>query len=178
MTDKSLWIRTGDLLFRWRNLIFPLLVAGLCLSATPASSYLGSADLVHIKDLLAVMLVVAGLLLRALTIGLDYICRGGRNRQVFAERLVTGGLFQVCRNPLYVGNVLIYSGIFALHGHPWVVVAGLGLYVANYAAIIAAEEYFLAGRFGDAYRRYCAATPRWLPDWSRSPCCACMPKAP
>src|SRR3546814_20757943 len=68
--------------------------------------------------------------------------------------LVTGGIFGVCRNPLYLGNMLIYAGVFLMHGHPLVVALGIISYFLIYQSIIAAEEFFLRGKFGQAYADY------------------------
>ena len=45
-----------------------------------------------------------------LTIGYEYIVRGGRQGKVYAEDLVQGGVFAHSRNPLYLGNLLIIVG--------------------------------------------------------------------
>src|SRR5678815_5444661 len=68
---------------------------------------------VHYREmaLAGLLIALSGQVLRAVTIGLEYIIRGGRNRQVYAEKLVTGGMFAHCRNPLYVGNFLVLVGL-------------------------------------------------------------------
>jgi len=82
---------------------------------------------VALTDAASCFVMTAGLLMVALgqtfritTIGLDYIVRGGRNRRIYAEDLVTGGLFSHCRNPLYVGNILIAIGYLFVAGN-WAV---------------------------------------------------------
>ena len=70
-------------------------------------------------------------------------------------------MFGVCRNPLYVGNMLVYSGLFLFHGNPLVVVVGCLVFAFIYQSIIYAEEEFLADKFGQGYRDYCRNVPRW-----------------
>jgi hypothetical protein len=109
--------------------------------------------------------VVSGLgqLVRGTTIGFKYIIRGGKDRRVYAEDLVTEGLYSHCRNPMYVGNVLIFSGI-AIACNTWTtVLIAIPFGVFIYVAIIAAEENFLRGKFGAAFDAYCRDVPRWLP---------------
>jgi hypothetical protein len=60
--------------------------------------------------------------------------------------------------------VLILSGLFLVHGNPWVVGLGIGFFVFAYIAITLAEEAFLAGRFGAAYEEYRRRVPRFLPN--------------
>ena len=39
--------------------------------------------------------------------------------------------------------------------------------LALYLQAIGAEERFLADRYGEQFRRYCASVPRLLPSWRR-----------
>ncbi len=157
----------GDFIFRHRDWLFPVLVLGLFACATPTDKSLPEAGLARAVDFLAVLICVAGVLVRCLVIGFEHVRRAGSDRRIHADALKTGGMFRLCRNPLYVGNVLIASGIFLKHGNPFVAVAGIGLYVAIYRSIVAAEERYLVGRFGSAYADYCADVPRWVPRLSR-----------
>lgn len=161
MPPKSFTVRIGDFLFKYRNRLFPFILAGLFLSFKPADTYIGNHAWVELKDWVAIAITTSGLLLRAAVIGFAYIKRGGLRKQVYAETLVTEGFFGVCRNPLYVGNMLIYSGVFLMHGNPAVMVLGTLSYFFIYQCIIAAEEYFLHGKFGEAYTHYCHDVPRW-----------------
>jgi protein-S-isoprenylcysteine O-methyltransferase Ste14 len=157
-------IRIGDFFFKHRNIVFPLLLLPLFVLFKPepvaqAVFSLGS------KEILALVMVFSGLGFRMATIGWAYIKRGGLNKEVYANTLVTKGFFGLCRNPLYVGNMLIYSGLFLFHGNPIVIILGTGLYWFIYESIIAAEEYFLKEKFGPDYDAYCQAVPRWIPDF-------------
>jgi len=147
--------------------VFPLVMLGLFVSFTPPAEYLGRRWLEAVKDIMAAALVASGLAFRFATIGWAYIKRGGLNKKVYANSLVTGGYFSLCRNPLYLGNMMIYSGVVIFHGHPAVIILGISFYYLFYKSIIDAEEYFLTQKFGDEYREYCAGVGRWLPDFSR-----------
>lgn len=167
MQTKNTLVKIGDFFFKTRNYIFPVILVALFLSFPPPADYFGFHWLEDAKDVVSALLVFAGLGLRSATIGWVYIKRGGLNKQVYADTLVTSGYFGMSRNPLYVGNMLIYSGIFMFHGHPAVIVMGIALYWFIYEAIIAAEEYFLREKFGKEYEAYCKSVPRWLPDCSK-----------
>lgn len=155
MPPKSSFIRIGDFFFKYRNAVFPLMWCVLFVAFKPAPAF--SSSLVT----LACVLVALGLLVRGAVIGFAYIKRGGLNKEVYADTLVTEGFFTTCRNPLYVGNMLIYVGVFLMHGNPIVIIAGtLGSFFV-YQSIIAAEEYFLRNKFGESYEAYCRDVPRW-----------------
>lgn len=150
-------VTIGNFLFRTRNALFPLLYLTLFLGQQRVSEA-------------AVAMLVAGAAIallgqatRILTVGLDYIVRGGRQRKVYADSLVQTGLFAHCRNPLYLGNLLMIIGFGVAANNPWYLGIAMPLFFFGYACIIAAEEHYLLGRFGESYRHYCARTPRLLP---------------
>jgi chorismate mutase len=93
---------------------------------------------------------------------LDYVKRGGKKKQIYADRLVTGGVYAHCRNPMYVGNMLVALGMLALVGQPWTLAIGGAFFLFAYVTIVRGEENYLLKRFGDEYRDYCARAPRWL----------------
>lgn len=167
MERKRAFVRFGDFLFKWRNQLFPVVVLALFLGFRPAITLLGSALLDAIRDGLGLGLVIAGLALRFATIGWAYIKRGGHQKRVHADTLVGEGYFALSRNPLYVGNMAVYAGLFVMHGNPWAMVLGIGGFYLFYRAIIAAEEHFLSGKFGADYAAYCRDVPRWWPDFPR-----------
>lgn len=158
---KILMLAFGTFFFKYRNQAFPLIIVALFVAVPPTTAILGSAALEQWKDIVALIIVLAGLVLRATVIGYAYIKRGGLNKRVYAKDLVTEGMFGVCRNPLYVGNMLIYAGLFLFHGNPVVVVVGCLLFGFIYQCIVYAEEEFLANKFGEAYSAYCRDVPRW-----------------
>jgi protein-S-isoprenylcysteine O-methyltransferase Ste14 len=159
----DLAIRIGNFFFRYRNGAFPIVVVALYALVAPPRDLFGSETLEHVKDLLALGIAMLGLGVRASVIGYAYIKRGGRGKRVYAADLVTDGIFGLCRNPLYVGNLLICLGTFLMHGSPVVLILGTAFYVIVYQCIVLAEEAYLAAKFGDAYRAYCRDVPRWIP---------------
>jgi len=108
-------------------------------------------------------IALLGQLVRMLTIGMAYIVRGGRNRRIFAEGLVTDGLFSHCRNPMYVGNILLVIGMSILSNSLFAVLVMIPLFLFIYQAITLAEENFLRNKFGSGFDDYCTQVNRWLP---------------
>jgi protein-S-isoprenylcysteine O-methyltransferase Ste14 len=154
----------GRFFFRYRNAIFPLVLAALFVGFRPVYPY-GSERLDGWLDLLGIAVALAGQGLRAAVIGYAYIKRGGKHKQVYANRLVTEGFFALSRNPLYLGNLLILLGLFVLHNNPWVYLLGMAFFLFAYRSIVAAEESYLGERFGEQYVDYCHRVNRWLPDF-------------
>lgn len=150
----------GDFLFRYRTVVFP---AFLPVALLPAPALF---DQPLVAAVLGFVIAALGETVRATTIGLQYIVRGGRDRRVYAKDLVTGGIYAHTRNPMYVGNMLILAGL-ALASNSWLCV---GVLIPAYAfvclAIVTAEERYLRGRFGADFDAYCRDVPRWLPRLS------------
>lgn len=79
-----------------------------------------------------------------------------------STRIVTSGIFQQSRNPIYLGMVLLCTGVAFLVDSFWL----LGL-VPLFAAIlqkgvIEPEEAYLERNFGEEYLRYKARVRRWI----------------
>ena len=165
--EKSLAVRIGDWFFWSRNVTFPAMLLVMFALFKPANTQFGSHNAEIAMDIFAALVVLSGLTLRFATIGWAYIDRGGRKKKVYASKLVSEGYFALSRNPLYLGNMLIYSGVLLWHGSLPVILIGIPLFYAIYSAIIAAEEHFLTRTFGDEYRAYVARVPRWIPDLRR-----------
>lgn len=79
-----------------------------------------------------------------------------------ASSLVTGGIYRITRNPMYVGLLLVLVGWAVFLGSLW---AGLGplafvAYITRFQ--IKPEERALRLLFGDEFARYTARVRRWL----------------
>jgi protein-S-isoprenylcysteine O-methyltransferase Ste14 len=157
-------VRLGNFLFKMRNALFPIVLV-LLVALTRPGAHLDSG-LDNALDALGFMVACAGQALRIAVIGYRYIIRGGRDRKVYADGLVTAGCFALSRNPLYLGNLLILTGVFLIWNNPWVYIVGLPVFLLAYRAIVAAEEDYLGRQFGAAYAAYVRATPRWWPRLS------------
>jgi protein-S-isoprenylcysteine O-methyltransferase Ste14 len=121
-------------------------------------------DNYSIAFFLGLIITLMGQSIRMLTIGLVYIIRGGKDRKVYAEELVTTGIFNHSRNPMYVGNVTMLLGMGILANSLFFLLILFPFFVFVYQAIIKAEENFLHQKFGAGYEKYMQNVPRWLPN--------------
>jgi len=152
----------GQLLFRFRGWVFPVIVV-LALVVSRPRHLLGDSVLDGWMDALGVCVAISGLLVRAVTIGYEYIVRGGRNRRVYADDLVQGGIYALTRNPMYLGNGLLILGCALILNAPGFYLVALPLMLLAYASIIAAEEAYLRQKFGAQFDDYCRRVNRILP---------------
>ena len=86
-----------------------------------------------------------------------------RRRSRNVERLVTYGVFAWLRNPLYVGNLLIWTGFVIGSGVTWFLPVAIVLFAIEYTLIVRYEEGVLESIFGTEYAAYKQRTPRWVP---------------
>ena len=77
--------------------------------------------------------------------------------------LVSTGPFRWVRNPLYIGNLLLWIGFTVSARLLWWLPLIVALLAFEYQAIVRWEEGLLESQLGDAYREYAARVPRWLP---------------
>jgi protein-S-isoprenylcysteine O-methyltransferase Ste14 len=149
--------KAGHFLFRTRNALFPAAFAATLALFPPPGERMG-------RMAAGLALVALGQGLRVVTIGFRYVKRGGKEGRIYADGLVTGGVFAHCRNPMYVGNLLVVLGLLGAAGNPMGIAVGGAFFLLAYVAIVLAEETYLLGRFGDEYRAYCARVPRFVPN--------------
>jgi protein-S-isoprenylcysteine O-methyltransferase Ste14 len=135
-----------------------LIVAVLLLVLFTAPPAVDAGWLVELLEMLGFALLAAATLWR---IWCHLFIAGTKNGE-----LAMSGPYSVVRNPLYLGNLLGVIGFGFAVEQP-LLAAFLGLvFVLFYPAVVAKEESQLARIFGERYSAYCAAVPRWIPDWS------------
>lgn len=157
-------VQIGNFFFRHRNWIFIFFYAALFIPSWPLFSPAALGPSYYIWPVAAGLFITClGQLIRGLTIGLAYIIRGGKDGKPYAEGLVTEGIFRHCRNPLYVGNILMLLGVGILANSLLYVAVMIPLFLFIYQAIVLAEEDFLRGKYGEGFNAYCRNVNRWFP---------------
>ncbi|MCS6991420.1 MAG: isoprenylcysteine carboxylmethyltransferase family protein [Chitinophagales bacterium] len=146
--------KLGTFLFRYRSYTPLPFLAVLLFFAQPTVASM----------LVGLMLVAGGEALRLWANGYT----GSETRTtsgVGASQLVVRGPYAHVRNPLYIGNMIIYvgTGIMANALLPWLPLAAVLFFGFQYSLIIRREEEFLAEAFGETYMDYCRQVWRWIP---------------
>ncbi len=106
---------------------------------------------------------------------------GGETRttKVGAPSLCTAGPYGFVRNPIYVGNMLMYLGIVIIAGSPnptLMIITTMTFFLIQYSLIISLEEEKLSELFGEEYNVYrknvrsiIPRIYRWKTNDNRSP---------
>lgn len=79
------------------------------------------------------------------------------------DALVTHGPYAYLRNPLYLGNVIIYTGVGVMTDMWWIAAGAWAYFYIQYFFIIREEETYLLGHFGERYAVYCTNVGRLVP---------------
>ena len=79
-----------------------------------------------------------------------------------ADRLITHGPFALSRNPIYLGNTLLLTGLGIALGNAWLLAGALLAALATHHLAILREEAHLQAKFGTAFEAYRSRVPRWF----------------
>jgi protein-S-isoprenylcysteine O-methyltransferase Ste14 len=79
--------------------------------------------------------------------------------------LITNGPFAHVRNPLYVGNMLLYAGVGVMSNalFPWLLGIAMLFFYIQYMLIVSHEEEYLTQTFGEAFVHYTQHVRRFFP---------------
>jgi protein-S-isoprenylcysteine O-methyltransferase Ste14 len=93
----------------------------------------------------------------------------GTPAPIFPTRhLVVTGFYRHVRNPMYISVAATIPGQSLLFGNVAVLEYGGLVWLLFHLFVPGYEEPTLRGSFGDEYRAYCAAVPRWIPRFTGS----------
>jgi protein-S-isoprenylcysteine O-methyltransferase Ste14 len=155
-------ISIGNFFFKYRNFLFIFLYLALFIKSPKIiTEEVFGANYYLYPLITGLFITIVGQLIRGIAISLAYIVRGGLNKKVHADDLVTEGFFNHGRNPLYVGNILMLVGVGILMNSLIFMVVFIPLFLFIYQAIVLAEENFLRQKFGAQFEAYCARVNRW-----------------
>lgn len=77
------------------------------------------------------------------------------------RELVVRGLYKYCRNPMYVGVLLVIVGWALVFGSIAILLYAVGVFALFNLFIRSVEEPSLTRMFGSRYDAYRASVPRW-----------------
>lgn len=154
-------VKFGNWVFHNRNWFFATLYVTMFIPSPALTDNLG------LQIGLGLTIFLLGVMSRGITIGLEYIVRGGLYRKIHAEKLVTSGIYSICRNPMYFGNLLILLGVGIFANSSLFVFLTTPVFVLLYIAIISAEQAFLENKFGEEYKLYVKNVNAIIPDFTK-----------
>ena len=169
-----LFLKAGDWRQRARDALGVVLVACLVVQAIAALAWPVAlspvAALDHLDTTiwrLAAMLVLFGGLILLIAAQLDL----GASWRIGIDPgpipgLVTHGLYQFCRNPIFLAILITLAGYTMLIPTRLSVILLLGAFIGIRQQVLAEERYLLA-TYGDGYRDYARRVGRFVPGVGR-----------
>ena len=154
-------IKIGGWLFRHRTALPVPVSLALLLIPAPGGPGGWSGPSGWTPVVAGVVLTLGGELIRLASV--HHIGAISRTRSERLGPLIDTGPFAIIRNPLYVGNILIWVGFTLTARLLWLVPIVFALLALEYHAIVKWEESLLESRIGAAYRDYTTRVPRWIP---------------
>ena len=160
--------KSGNWLFKKRG-IMPVLVFLACTpilfcTNTLLLYALTSCWVKVLVALFAVSVSLAGMAIRAYTIGTTPHGTSGRNTdKQLAKQLNSKGIYSIVRHPLYVGNYLMWLGLLIfIMDFPFLLATSL-MFWLYYERIMFAEERYLEREFGQEYIDWSMKVPAFIP---------------
>jgi len=94
-----------------------------------------------------------------------YTGRGTPAPMAPPQRLVVVGFYRYVRNPMYVGFIVGWLGLWTIFGRANLAAIEIALAAVLIVAVFVTlyEEPTLRRMFGGDYREYCDNVPRWIP---------------
>lgn len=113
---------------------------------------------------LGISIIFIGFLIRLWST--KYIGRGTPSMKKKGKELVNMGPYAIVRNPLYIGNIIIATGLSVLSKLIWFTPFVFLYFFALYHIVVLYEEKKLSERWEDGYLAYFNEVPRWIPRLS------------
>ena len=160
--------QNGNWLFKRRSwlplVLYPFAVAIIYFYPDTTHEHITSTR----WGLICLLISLLGLVVRAMTVGFTPKGTSGRNTDAgqVAETLNQTGIYSVVRHPLYLGNLLMWLGLFMFIGVWWFVLICALAYWLYYERIMYAEEEFLRRSYSAQYEAWASRTPAFLPRFS------------
>jgi protein-S-isoprenylcysteine O-methyltransferase Ste14 len=155
----------GNHFFRWRSYL-PLCMGALFLVALLSYRHSAAPRPDRAWQILCLLVSLAGLGIRFYTVGFAPRGTSGRNTLAqVADVLNTTGMYSVVRNPLYLGNFLIWLGLSLFVKVWWCIIIVILCFTIFYERIIFAEERFLLEKFGSTFIEWAEKTPAIIPHF-------------
>jgi len=152
-------VKIGEQLYKYRGYTpVPFFIAGVVLANPREDLMIFGAILFSFGEFLRI-------------ISVSYLGVSSRAREIVTEKLVTNGPYGYLRNPMYMGNILIYMGasIFSGAWLPLMLYLVILFFSIQYSLTVKYEESCLIDVYGDKYLDYKETVPRFYPRLSPYP---------
>jgi protein-S-isoprenylcysteine O-methyltransferase Ste14 len=149
-----------------KNILFVILVPGTVAGYLPYRILRKYGDLgypsISVQTLFAAIVLLPGIFILANCIW-EFASYGRGTPAPFdpPKRLVARGMYRYTRNPMYSGMFLILLSETLLFASRAMLLYTAAVFAGFHLYVLLLEEPRLRKKFGESYREYCHAVPRW-----------------
>jgi protein-S-isoprenylcysteine O-methyltransferase Ste14 len=116
-------------------------------------------------NLVGLLISLLGETVRIIVVGYAHKGTSGRESYLRADSLNISGIYSIVRNPLYIGNFFIYTGLVIVFSNIFAGLTFVIFLILQYYFVILAEENFLKEKYGLEYEIYCQKVKRIIPTF-------------
>lgn len=142
--------------------IIAMTVAGILFSRFQIIPYMCLRNIKMILLMAGILLIAAGIVLWLLAIFGAKIDAG-----IVNNRLVTGGVYALVRNPIYAAFLFFCTGALLVYGNLWLLVLPPVYWLFLTVLMKYTEEKWLKNLYGREYEEYCRRVNRCIPWFSK-----------
>ena len=158
--SKSWQINLGQFLFKYRSFTpVPLIIIVFIFFKPNLPNKTGI-----IVTLAGLLFTFFGEMIRIISVGYSYSGTSGRENYLRADNLNIEGIYSIVRNPLYIGNFFVFTGLLMVYSNLIAVLLFDFFIIIQYHFIISAEEHYLMNKYGTDYENYCKRVSRIIPS--------------
>lgn len=157
-------LKIGNFLFRFRSFTPVPLIIIVFVFIRPEIN----PEINNLLIFAGLLIMITGESIRIISVGFSFSGTSGRESFLKADNLNMSGIYSIVRNPLYIGNLLIYTGLLVVYSNIYALIFFDLLLIIQYYFIILAEENFLQEIYGDEYSNYKKAVNSILPRFGNS----------
>ncbi|MEN8222523.1 MAG: isoprenylcysteine carboxylmethyltransferase family protein [Acidobacteriota bacterium] len=143
-------LKIGNFLFKYRSFTPIPLILIVFIFFKPVID----SDMDNILTAIGLLVLIFGEYIRILSVGYSFSGTSGRENFLRADNLNVSGIYSIVRNPLYIGNLLIYTGLLIVYSNFYALLFFDLLLILQYFFIIRAEESYLEKTYGEEYKKY------------------------
>jgi hypothetical protein len=111
------------------------------------------------------LISVLGEIVRIIAVGYAHIGTSGRESYLRADSLNISGIYSIVRNPLYIANFFIFTGLVIVFSNIFASLTFVIFLILQYYFVILAEESYLREKYGKDYESYCQQVKRIIPTF-------------
>jgi protein-S-isoprenylcysteine O-methyltransferase Ste14 len=154
-------LKVGNFLFKHRSFTPIPLIIFVFVIFKPVN--LGDKNI--LINLSGILISFIGEIIRIIAVGYSFTGTSGRETFLRADALNTTGIYAIVRNPLYIGNFFMFTGLVIVFSNVFAAFIFALFLILQYYFIILSEENFLKEKYGEPYEAYCRQVRRVMPTF-------------